>query len=466
VGSKKQKPKSSEQGPKLLGQSLMAQQFPDHKPVGGESSPRNTSKPSTKKSIAAPKPQTAKSNRRIWLWAMCIFAICILCALLVLFGNQLLGGIETSSIQAWFLAHAAEWNAVLIVIIAMLGLVIAQWLYQYTVPFSIFQELTEHDNPAVGLYVAGFFLGLTLALLGSLSGLEKLPIPAMLNVGLALVIAIPLMRLASWMHDHWLLYQFSIVKELCQDRNLGTGAVCFGAFVGTGLILQSSFIGESSDWASFLISICGAFFLGQMMFLIGGFLFQKMANYDFHAEIGQRDNVSAGIMLGSFLIGIGLVVSASIININVTKHFPIGIAYANDLTEKDLSRIRPIFEEQKYFLSSQSAIMVQENAWVIQDQASQQSYLVTKTSQGLDVSIHKTPAEILRQLGYALIIGILSIFLLLAVGKLSSRLLFPRIALADEVRQKNPAIALVIATVYIMVGLIIAQCYGSLFSSI
>ncbi len=299
----------------------------------------------------------------------------------------------TSTHELWLMKHTSELLIIPVIFIIVLGLLAAKFIYQKTISFATIKELTENDNPAVGLYLAGFLFGITLALLGSLSGSEKDPMLAIYNILLALVIAIPLMRLSAWLQSIFLLYKFSIAKEIEKDRNLGTSAICCGGFIATGLIIRSSFIGESTNWESFFISIFSTYIIGQIVFFLGAWLFTKCTSYDFYAEIENRDNISAGIIMGSFLIGLGLVVSANIDNIN----------FHIDITNITLATF-----------------------WMIS-----------------------------KPLLYAMGMGIFGIILLLSVGILTSRAIFPKISIDDEVRQKNSAVSLMIATIYITIGLII-----------
>lgn len=269
-----------------------------------------------------------------------------------------------------------------ILFLAVLAVILGKIFYETTVTFCLPKELTEKDNGAAGLYLAGFLLGLGIALTGCVLGLAKDSIASFLSILVGLILFLPLLRFSAWLHGKFLLRHGSVAKEICEDRNLGIAAVCCGAFIATGLILKSSFLGESPDLLCLVLSVLGAYLLGQAIFLLGGFLFQKMARYDFYHEIEERDNLSAGILFGSFLVSVGLVVSPATTGITTTK-------------------------------------------------------------------------AILGQLGFALFLGILGILLLLGLGLLAAKLLFPYISLDAEVKQKNPAVAFVLSAVYLTVALLI-----------
>jgi uncharacterized membrane protein YjfL (UPF0719 family) len=319
------------------------------------------------------------------------------------------------------------------------------------------KELTESDNPAVGLTLSGFLVGIGLSLVGAVYGLQDNPSDALLSVGVALLVCVPLLRISGIIHDKFLLYQFSIAKEIKEDRNLGTGAVCCGGFIGTGLILMSSFIGEGPGWLAFFLSLLSAYVLGQAIFILGGIFFQKATSYDLHYEIGERDNVSAGIIFGSFLVGLGLVVSASIVNLNLRDSFLVDLEHRKQLQNKEVSEsLRKEFTEHHILLSSATTVDIQtkEKRWTLQDSENKTQYVITRENESLQVYTGVNWKSFLIQLLFASIVGIIGILVLLGMGIVSAMLVFPGVSLSDEVRQKNPAVSLVIASVYLTVGLI------------
>jgi uncharacterized membrane protein YjfL (UPF0719 family) len=283
----------------------------------------------------------------------------------------------------------------------IIGVVIVLWLsklvYQRFCSYRLTCELTENDNPAVGLYLSGYLLAIGLALLGA-TRLEKdiswhYIEETFFHLGFGTLVAVPLMLLAGVINDRWLLYKFSVTKEIVHDRNLGTASVSCGAFIATGLILMSSFIGVRTTWQQDVVAILATYVVGQAVFLAGGFLFQKSVAYDLHYEIGERDNVSAGIMFGSFLAALGLVMSAAITGIEAQA----------------------------------------QTDWLF---------------------------WLMRQLLFAAIAGLFGIIVLLTVGMAMAKLIFWRVSLDSEVQQKNAAVALVLAAVYLIVGLVIQAFAG------
>lgn len=341
-----------------------------------------------KKSKARQKAQkfSEVDGRKSWTGVWLLLAVAILAGMAGLAYADKAG-------ELFLLFSSPYWNLLRPVPVAVgmvLALFLARLFYQLTSSSRMAKALTG-DNPAGGLCLAGFLIGVALPLIASVCYTRhEFSWDHILSVlrdgGIALLIALILLRFAAVLHDRLVLYRFSVVKEIVEDRNLGTGAVCCGAFIATGLILMGCFTGESYGWKDDLLVILAAYILGQVMFVLGGVLFQVATDYDIHHQIGERDNAAAGVIFGSFLVGLGLVVSASISEIYIAGH-----------------------------------------DW--------RSALV--------------------DLGFCALNGVVGMLLLLVVGIWAAKLIFPRASVDVEVRQKNSSVALVLAAVYLTVGLVV-----------
>lgn len=353
--------------------------------------------------------------------------------------------------------YTTELMIVPVIIITLLGLLCAKLLYQKTIPYHLKNELINKKNPAVGLYIAGFFVAIMIALLGSLSGLEYDPLAALCSISIALFIVVPALRISAWCQERIFLYKLSLSKELQQDRNLGVGSVMCGSFIGTGFILQSCFIGDCTDWITFIFSIIVAFCLGQIIFLIGGSLFKLLCGYNFNNQLKNYNNTAVGVMLGSFLVGLGLVVSASVTNLNLTQHLLLNISYQNDLQQNNLQRIRPLLLQQSNItLSSSAYVTSSEGGWCIVDLPNSQMIQIRmRGTLALEASMNQSPTAIMSQIAYASLIGFFGIILLLVIGRITILLILPKMVWEEEILQQNSAIALIQASIYIIIGAVI-----------
>ena len=207
--------------------------------------------------------------------------------------------------------------------VAGIMLYIGKLVFNATAVRGLQDQLTEKDNPAAGVYYTGFILGLGVALAGALWGNSAWPganFPETLrNVGIAAgsvavdaVLVLVLMRLSILINDRLILYRFSIQKEMIQDRNLGTAFVVAGSCLATGLVLNGVFTGFSENWLMSLRDILVYWALGQVILVLGGLLFQRIAGYDVQGTIANDNNIPAGISFGGYLVALGLMDRAAI----------------------------------------------------------------------------------------------------------------------------------------------------------
>ena len=189
-------------------------------------------------------------------------------------------------------------------------------------PYDLDEELTEKDNKAVALSLAGYLFGLAIILwsvLTSESTVEETE-SVWRDIGVDLVntviwgaIGIALLQVARILNDKVLLYRFSNVKELAEDRNVGTGAVQCGAYIGSALMVAAALSGEGGyGFGGELVLTVLYFAAGQVAFIVFGFVYQLATRYDLHDEI-EKDNVAAGVSFGMTLVAVGVLLSEYLI---------------------------------------------------------------------------------------------------------------------------------------------------------
>ena len=200
------------------------------------------------------------------------------------------------------------------VVLGVVVLIIAKIVKDFLTPYKIDEELTTKDNPALGLAISGYFAGVLIVFIGAVMGpnLEYESLGELvISLGIDFLFAlggIVALNIGRWVVDKFVLTQFSTTKEIIQDRNAGTGAVECGGFIATGLIVAGAIYGEGGErWWWTLLSVVVFFVLGQVVLVLFAKFYQWITRYDIHAEI-ERDNVAAGVALGSSMIAIGIIV--------------------------------------------------------------------------------------------------------------------------------------------------------------
>ena len=194
----------------------------------------------------------------------------------------------------------------------LIALFVAKYFFDLTTKYKFNQELTEKDNPAFGVCLAGYLLGSGIALTGALFGSDKPLADEILPLTILMVVTIILMRLSVIINDLAILHRFSIHKEIVEDRNSGTGFVVAGSCIATGWMLNGVLSGYSETFLLGLRDIVIYWLIGQVILVIGGFIFQLITRYDVHKVIGDNDNLSAGISFGGFLVALGIITRSAL----------------------------------------------------------------------------------------------------------------------------------------------------------
>lgn len=205
------------------------------------------------------------------------------------------------------------------VTLALLVLLLAKVVLGLLTPFDADDELTAKDNPAFGISLIGYYLGVTIVFLGaiyqepSLGGADEafelnhfaydLGVDALWALG-----AVVLLNAARFVLDHVILSRFSVHDEIIRDRNVGMGAVEFGTYISSALIVAGAVSGEGAGAAGATALTTAAFLgLGLACLIAFAFLYQRLAGYDLLAEL-EADNPAAGVAYGGSLIAIGLLI--------------------------------------------------------------------------------------------------------------------------------------------------------------
>jgi uncharacterized membrane protein YjfL (UPF0719 family) len=225
-------------------------------------------------------------------------------------------GIEMNNYMStdilWDLMDA---NAVVYLAASLIIFFIGKKIYDFIVPYDMNKELVDVDNKAVAVSLSGYLIGLGIILWGVLGdSAEKIIMNKkdlqqdLISVFIWGLIGILLLQIARVINDKLVLYKFNNIKEIVTDKNVGTGAVQFGAFIASALMIRGSLIGEGQGFGESVCSLLIFFFAGQLALIIYSKFYQMITRYDIHAEI-EKDNIAAGVAFGLSLIAEGVLLS-------------------------------------------------------------------------------------------------------------------------------------------------------------
>ena len=208
---------------------------------------------------------------------------------------------------SWSL-YAAAYLAVAIVF--LFG---AKKLFDLLTPYSLEIQLTEKDNPAVGLVLVGFLLGVTAILCGTFSGESAEVVSAgqffseLGPVALYAVIGTALLFFAGVINDKVVLHSFCCQREISEERNLGVASITAVTYVGSGLIICGGITGSFD-----LLSVVVPFAVGQVALILFALLYQKLTVYDDQEEIGKKKNTAAGVAFSGNLLAYSIILMKAV----------------------------------------------------------------------------------------------------------------------------------------------------------
>lgn len=205
--------------------------------------------------------------------------------------------------------------AILYFAAALVLVLLAKPVKGLTTRYHLSDELTKHDNKAVGVATAGYIFGvLTIVRGGLISGGDEEALIGcdLLSIAVWTAISLGLLLSSAWINRRFLLNRFEVHKEMITNRNVGTGAVLAGTYIGTAFIVSASISGTTGGGFGLEILDTLVFFaIGQIGFILLGAVYQRTCGYDVHDEI-EKDNEGAGIAFGATLVALGILIAGQI----------------------------------------------------------------------------------------------------------------------------------------------------------
>ena len=193
-------------------------------------------------------------------------------------------------------------EAVFVIAAPLVLLALARLVLQRVLGSSLRVALTDHDNPAVGLAVAGYLFGVIwtiTVLLGTPSsgGLwqDVLEVALYGGLGIVLLTVVSLVSCRIFLGLH--------VREQLEAHNSAAAIVVGGAYVATSLTYSGALDGEGGGFWMLLLF----FVLGQLALVAMTYVFRWLTGYDDVREI-ESGNLAAGIAQAGLLIAMGVIV--------------------------------------------------------------------------------------------------------------------------------------------------------------
>jgi uncharacterized membrane protein YjfL (UPF0719 family) len=219
-----------------------------------------------------------------------------------------------SLFQNWFNLEEAwqiiDSQAVIYLALSILLLAIGKIINDLISPYDLNEQLTSADNKAIALAFAGYLISIIIIIHSVLSvGASKGLWADIIDTSVWSLIGIALLQVSRFVNNKWILHKFDVWKELLTDKNVGTGAIQCGAYIGSAFMIKAALYGD--EQTTFLVSLIAAvvyFIIGQIAFILLSILYQRVSSFDLHVEI-ENDNIAVGVGFGMTLIAAGILLS-------------------------------------------------------------------------------------------------------------------------------------------------------------
>ena len=202
----------------------------------------------------------------------------------------------------------SDFPSMLFLVEVLALLYLAKKLYGLFGGFDLEHQLVKADNKAVTIAFVGYLSGVALILEGVLESPSEGLIPSMVSLLVWGIVGIVLLNLAQKINDMVILRGIDNKGEKLESSNLAVGVAEAGGNLGSALIVRAVITGESLGLSLDVGVTIFYFLLGQLGFILFGFLYQMITGYDFLREI-KENNVAAGISFGMSLAALGFLIA-------------------------------------------------------------------------------------------------------------------------------------------------------------
>jgi uncharacterized membrane protein YjfL (UPF0719 family) len=200
------------------------------------------------------------------------------------------------------LTSSGPWAGLSLLVLCFVLLLVAKMVKDLLTPYRVDEELTKKRNVSAAASMAGYLLGTAAVLIGAASGPTHGMGADLLSVGGYGLLGIALLNVSRYINDFALLPTFENTREIVEDQNLGTGAVEFGSYLASGLVIAGSIQGEGGG----ILTALAFFALGQLALILFAKVYDRMTPYDIHEHI-EQDNVAVGLAFGGTLVALGVI---------------------------------------------------------------------------------------------------------------------------------------------------------------
>lgn len=202
-------------------------------------------------------------------------------------------------------------NLVVILVILTITRIVAGFVFGT----SALKELTEKDNPAFGIVVAGMLTGIGIMLTGVSSG--DFGWSYLHELGLIIshgILGIGLMWVAFKVFDHFSMPQLDSKAEIL-NMNTSVAVIVAGNMIATGIIIRAVMMWSDGHSYSGILIILLAYLLSQVILTVVSRIrvayYERQTKGAKFADAMQAKNMALALRFAGFRIGVALAMTTA-----------------------------------------------------------------------------------------------------------------------------------------------------------
>ena len=197
---------------------------------------------------------------------------------------------------AWFLYSSGY------LITGIVLLFIMKKVFDILTPYSVDVQLTEKDNPALGVLLMSYLAGGLAVLCGTFAG-ETTGVPTwqlfvneIVPTIITGLLGMILLFIAGIINDKIILRRFSNQKEIIENHNTAVALVMGASYIGSGIIIAGGVYGSIS-----FVTFLAAFAAGQIMLNLFAVFYKMLTKYNDQEELEKKNNAAGFAFAGNII---------------------------------------------------------------------------------------------------------------------------------------------------------------------
>lgn len=215
------------------------------------------------------------------------------------------------------LQELSDWRILIYIILGGGLLTVFKILNGICAGYKIDSELTEKDNKAIAVSLAGFLVSLCLIIHGVLVTPGEINyidgdtswMKDLWSTCLWASLGCAYLLISRVINDKLILSKFSNHEELVRDRNVGVGVLQAASYISTALVIRATIsTPETLSLGQEILLTTIWFVCTQALLIAFSLLYQILTKYDIHEEL-RDDNPAVGVAFGGNIIAFSILLS-------------------------------------------------------------------------------------------------------------------------------------------------------------